>query len=173
METDPHESNLTFKTIQSLYAVEIESTGQKGQIQVVVVVMTTWLRERWWRGEQGEPTPLSLFHFSTKNIFIYFLTNRRFFTGILATGCRLTTSGSILDIYLLPMIYSCPVVSQRIFVNKNKLWILCQQEQTLDTTQYLCISIGLLLPNTLGLYIVIRYFYLFFIFNQCYSLVYR
>jgi hypothetical protein len=37
--------------------------------------------------------------------------NRKPSTGILATGCRLTTSSSILDIQLLPMMYSCPVVS--------------------------------------------------------------
>jgi hypothetical protein len=62
--------------------------------------------------ESKENQPLFLSSsFPPKNIFNYFLTNRRLFTGILATGCRLTTSGSILDIYLLPMIYSCPVVS--------------------------------------------------------------
>ena len=84
--------------------------------------MTTWLRDVVERRTRRTNPSFSLSLFSTKNIFIHFLTNRKSGTGILATGCRLTTSSSILDIQLLPMIYSCPVVSQRILVNKNKLW---------------------------------------------------
>jgi hypothetical protein len=73
--------------------------------------------------KENQPLFLSL-TIPPKNIFIHFLTNRKSGTGILATGCRLTTSSRIIDIQLLPMIYSCPEVSERTLVNKNKLWIL-------------------------------------------------
>ena len=85
--------------------------------------MTTWLRALVEERARRTNPPLSFSLSPTVFYFIHFLTNRKHDTGILATGCRLTTSSSILDIQLLPMIYSCPEVSERTLVNKNKLWI--------------------------------------------------
>ncbi len=77
-------------------------------------------------GESKENQPLfislSLTNcFLSKKFFINYLTNRKHNTGILATGCRLTTSSSIQGIQLLPMIVSCPVVTHLVLSTKTRV----------------------------------------------------
>ena len=83
--------------------------------------MTTWLRAL--VEERARRTNPSFFLSLSPTVFyfIHFLTNRKHDTGILATGCRLTTSSSIHGIQLLPIIVSYPVVTHLVLSTKTRV----------------------------------------------------
>ncbi len=121
--------------------------------------MTTWLREMVERRARRTNPSFSLSLFHQKKQFIYILTNRKPSTGILATCCRLTTTSSILDIQLLPMIF---IVAP--WYHRGSLLTRTNSGYHPVSMYFYRSNIYQYLPNTLGLYTVshISIFILYF-----------
>ena len=78
--------------------------------------MTTWLRVGSWGKERERTKSLDTSHNDHIFKLKYFPTNHILVIGILATGCRLISSSSILGIHYLPMVDSCPVVTNLVLL---------------------------------------------------------
>ena len=75
-----------------------------------------YLVESWGRGQRTRTKSLATCHNDHIFYLKHFLTNHKQGIGILATGCRITTSSSIYSIHYLPMVDGCPVVTNLVLL---------------------------------------------------------